>query len=131
MLSKQRDRAAAKRFFKKVLGNSHCKTPTSITTDKNSAYPLAIKALFKENRLPVNCRHRQIKYLNNIHEQGHRFIKRLVKNNQWFQSFKTAKNTLADYEAMHMIRKGQVHYLPKGNLLAQKQFIENLFGIAA
>ena len=32
---------------------------------------------------------------------------------------------------MHMIRKGQVRYLPKGKVLAQKQFIENLFGIAA
>ena len=32
---------------------------------------------------------------------------------------------------MHMIRKGQVRYLPKGNVVAQKKFIENLFGIAA
>jgi transposase-like protein len=131
MLSKQRDKKAAKKFFKKVLGNSHCKAPKSITTDKNAAYPLAIAELHKENRLPENCRHRQIKYLNNIQEQDHRFIKRLVKNNQWLQSFQTANKTLAGYEAMHMLRKGQVRYLSRGNVLAQKQFIENLFGIAA
>jgi hypothetical protein len=62
-----------------------------------------------------------------VHEKAVPF----VKNNQWFQSFQTAKNTLAGYEAVHLISKGQVRYLLKGKVLAQKQFIENLFGIAA
>jgi IS6 family transposase len=131
MLSPKRDRKAAKKFFKKVLKNQHCPTPKSITTDKNAAYPLAVAELQKEQRLPNLCKHRQVKYLNNIQEQDHRFIKRLVKNNQWFQTFQTAENTLAGYESMHMIRKWQIRYLPKGNPLAQKQFIEKLFGIAA
>jgi IS6 family transposase len=131
MLSAQRDRKAAKKFFKKVLRNQHCKAPHSITTDKNAAYPLAIAALQKEHRLPKHCKHRQIKYLNNVQEQDHRFIKRLIKNNQWFQSFQTAENTLAGFEAMHMLRKGQVRYLSKGNTHGQKQFVEKLFGIAA
>jgi transposase, IS6 family len=37
---------------------------------------------------------RQIKYLNNLVEQDHRFIKRLVKAGLGFFSFETAWNTL-------------------------------------
>jgi hypothetical protein len=32
---------------------------------------------------------------------------------------------------MHMIRKGQVRRLDKGDVIGQRQFIHNLFGIAA
>jgi hypothetical protein len=32
---------------------------------------------------------------------------------------------------MHMIRKGQVRWLDKGDVIGQRQFIHNLFGIAA
>ena len=35
------------------------------------------------------------------------------------------------YEAMHMIRKGQVRWLAKGDVLGQRAFIHSLFGIAA
>ena len=131
MLSVKRDRNAAKKFFKKVLKNQRSPTPKSITTDKNAAYPLAIESLKNEQRLPYHCKHRQIKYLNNMQEQDHRFIKRLVKNNQWFQSFQTAENTLAGYETMHVICKGQVRFLAKNKPVAQKHFIEKLFGIDA
>ena len=51
---------------------------------------------------------RRIKYLNNIIEQDHRFIKKLVKAGMYFKSFISAKNTLAGYEAIHMIRKKQI-----------------------
>jgi hypothetical protein len=42
-----------------------------------------------------------------------------------------ALNTIAGYEAMHMIRKGQVRWLAKGDALGQRAFIHSLFGIAA
>jgi len=45
---------------------------------------------------------------NNTQKQDHRFTKRRLRQSQWFQSFHTAKCTIAAYEAMHMIRKGQV-----------------------
>jgi hypothetical protein len=32
---------------------------------------------------------------------------------------------------MHMIRKGQVRWLGKGDVIGQRQFIHKLFGIAA
>jgi transposase-like protein len=39
LLSARRDAAAAKRFFRKALGQPHTVNPRSITADKNPAYP--------------------------------------------------------------------------------------------
>jgi NHL repeat len=39
--------------------------------------------------------------------------------------------TIDGYEAMHLIRKGQIRWLPKGDVIGQRQFIHALFGIAA
>ena len=74
---------------------------------------------------------RQVKYLNNVVEQEHRFINRLVKPGLGFGSFHTAWRTLSGYEAMHMIRKGQVREVARGDIVAHSQFIARLFGIAA
>jgi transposase, IS6 family len=56
-----------------------------------------------------NCRHRPVQYLNNVLEQDHRAIKRRVRASQHFRSFCFwgAWRTIAGYEAIHMIRKGQ------------------------
>ena len=51
---------------------------------------------------------RWVKYLNNIVEQDHRAIKRLVRPMLGFKSFRSAAVTLAGIELMHMIRKGQL-----------------------
>ncbi len=69
--------------------------------------------------------------MNNLVEQDHRFIKRLVKPGLGFFSFETAWNTLQGYESMHMIRKGQVHGVAKGNVTEQISLIARLFGVAA
>ena len=90
ILRAKRDTKAAKRFFRKALKSSHTSTPRVITVDKNPAYPAAIKELKEEGFLPEACEVRQIKYLNNIVEQDHRFIKRRVKPGLGFQSFHTA-----------------------------------------
>ncbi|UTW44014.1 DDE-type integrase/transposase/recombinase [bacterium SCSIO 12844] len=50
---------------------------------------------------------RQIKYLNNQVEQDHRFIKRRMKPMLGFKTFKSAESTLAGYELINMLRKGQ------------------------
>ena len=77
-----------------------------ITVDKNAAYPKAIDELIAKEELPSNVELRQKKYLNNIVEQDHRGIKRLVKRGMGFGSFKTARRTLKGYEMMNMMRKG-------------------------
>jgi transposase, IS6 family len=46
-------------------------------------------------------------YLNNVVEQDHRAIKRRVNASQHFRCFRCAWRTIAGYEAVHMIRKGQ------------------------
>ena len=68
MLSVKRDAKAAKRFFIKVLRSTHNKKPRVVTTDKNAAYPKAIKELKNNVDLNINTEFRQIKYLNNIVE---------------------------------------------------------------
>jgi IS6 family transposase len=130
-LNATRSKRAARRFFKKMLGSSHVSTPRVINVDQNAAYPGAIHDLIQDGLLPEDCQHRPVKYLNNIVEQDHRFIKRRVKPGLGFQSYPTAWRTLQGYEMMNMIRKGQVRGVDKGNIQAQNQFINDLFGLAA
>ena len=78
----------------------------------------------------ANVSLRQIKYLNNIVEQDHRSIKRIVRPMLGFQSFHTAIKTLKGIEIMHMIKKGQVENLNR-YVLAEVNFINQLFGITA
>ena len=73
---------------------------------------------------------RPVKYLNNIVEQDHRFIKRRVKPGLGFSSYPTAWRTIRGYEAMSMIRKGQIEGVRKGDIRAQNQFVAGLFGLA-
>ena len=52
---------------------------------------------------------RQNKYLNNIVEQDHRAIKRIVRPMLGFKSFRCARILIAGIEIMHMIKKGQLN----------------------
>ena len=105
--------------------------PRVINVDKNAAYPKAIAELKASGVPPALVELRQIKYLNNLIEQDHRFIKRLVKPGMGFFSFDTAWKTLQGYETMHMIRKGQVQGVKRGDSPSQAAFIAELFGVVA
>ena len=131
MLSAKRDAKAAKRFLRKVLNASHTIEPRVITVDKNAAYPPAIDALKGDEALPKTTETRQSKYMNNLVEQEHRFIKRRVKPGLGFGSFNTARRTLKGYEAMNMIRKGQIQDADRGNVIGQISFINRIFGVVA
>lgn len=72
---------------------------------------------------------RPFKYLNNLVEQDHRFIKRLVKPGMGFFSFETAWRTLQGYEMMNIIRKGQMQGMNKGDCLRQVAFIAEVSGV--
>ena len=78
MLSAKRDARAAKRFFRKMLKLPQHSSPRVINVDQNRAYPPAVEELKQEGALSVAAQLRQCKYLNNIVEQDHRFIKRRV-----------------------------------------------------
>ena len=68
--------------------------------------------------------------MNNIVEQDHRFIKKRIAAALWFRSIAGALNALQGFEAMHIIRKGQVRWLAKGDVVAQTRFVDQLFGIS-
>jgi transposase, IS6 family len=61
--------------------------------------------------------------MNNRIEQDHRFVKKRVAASQWFRSVDGALSTIAGYEAMNIIRKGQIRWLSKGNVVGQIRFI--------
>ena len=128
MLSSKRDRKAAKRFFKKALSSNHNQIPRVITVDKNPAYPPAIDELKNEKNLFKNVEIRQTRYLNNIIEQDHRSIKRIIVPMLGFQFFHSANKTLKGIEAMNMVKKGQVNNL-NYSVLNEVKYINQLFGI--
>ena len=130
MLSAKRDAKAAKRFFTKILNGPHTQTPRVINVDTNPAYPSALKDMKTDKVLSEQTELRQVKYLNNLIEQDHRFIKRRTNPGLGFGSFSTARRTIQGYEAMHMIRKGQVKNVEKGDVLGQIYFIHQIFGVA-
>jgi len=131
MLSAKRDVSAAKRFFKKMMRAEHRRLPLSISVDKNAAYPEAFSTSQAERIVPKDCKLRRVKYLNNIIEQDHRFIKKKVRASQCFKSFHAAERTLEGIESINMMRKGQVKRLAGSNARGQATFIASLFGIAA
>jgi transposase-like protein len=131
MLSAKRDVFAAKRFFRKMMRADHRRLPFSISVDKNAAYPDAFTSSQKEKILPHDCQLRRVKYLNNVIEQDHRFIKKKVRASQCFKSFHTAERTLEGIEMMNMMRKGQVKRLDRNDAMGQAKFVASLFGIAA
>ena len=131
LLTAKRDKAAAKRFFRKALSCSSNSSPRVINVDKNPAYPPAVTDLKAEGLLPHRCRLRQCKFLNNIVEQDHRTVKRRVKLAMGYGSFRTAWRTLQGIETMHLIHKGRVRRVPKGDVMAQSRFIHRLFGLPA
>ena len=107
LLTSKRDKKAAKRFFNKALRTKNNVIPRVITIDKSGANLVAIKDLKQENNDVLgNLEIRQNKYLNNIVEQDHRFIKRIVRYTLGFKSFNTANRILSGIEAMKYGEEG-------------------------
>ncbi len=104
LLTARRDKKAALRFFRKAIGQHSL--PEKVTIDKSGANTAALEALQEEIGQTIEIR--QIKYLNNLIEQDHRAIKRIVRPMLGFKSFRSARITLQGIELMHMIKKGQM-----------------------
>ena len=130
MLSPYRDLTAAKHFLQLALSGKRQVGPRVINVDGHPAYARAISELKQSGELGRRCCCRPSPYLNNILEQDHRFIKKRIATSLWFRSVDGALNTIDGYEAMNMIRKGQVRWLAKGDVVGQAKFIR-LFGVAA
>ena len=104
LLTAKRDRKAALRFLRKAIDQHG--VPEKITIDKSGANTAALESYNAEHEADIEIR--QIKYLNNIVEQDHRAVKRVVRPMLGLKSFRSAAATIAGVELMHMIRKGQM-----------------------
>ena len=129
--SRHRDAVAAKGFLQLAIAQAGRIHPRVINVDGHPAYPVAVAELKSSGELGRNCQCRRSPYMNNILEQDHRYVKKRVVASQWFRSVDGALNTIAGYEAMNIIRKGQIRWLPKTDTIGQVRFIERTFGIAA
>ncbi len=130
-LSRTRNSKAAKRFLGKALKSvkSYGK-PDIINTDKAHAYNVAINNLKREGLCPKDTQHRNIKYMNNIIENDHARLKKLIKPTLGFKSMKTAYATIKGFEVMRAIKKGQAIAIriQKG-VHGEVRLIERAFGL--
>ena len=106
LLRKNRDASAAKAFFCKAI--KHNGQPQKVTIDKSGSNFCALNSLNKSLAKDKQIEIRQIKYLNNVVEQDHRFIKKRTRPMLGFKSFNSAKITITGIENIRMIQKGQI-----------------------
>ncbi|MGB5558173.1 MAG: IS6 family transposase [Paracoccaceae bacterium] len=118
LLTAQRDKKAALRFFKKAVRQHGL--PDTVTIDKSGANTAALEVLNADPDTVITIR--QSKYLNNLIEQDHRAIKRIVRPMLGFQSFNSARRTLRGIELMHMLKKGQMVAVNGRGLSPAEQF---------
>ena len=88
LLSKRRDRDAAKRFFCRTVKQHGA--PRVITLDGYAASHQAVAKLKEVGTFPRRVQVRSCKYLNNVVEQDHRRIKQRIWPMLGFKRFETA-----------------------------------------
>jgi putative transposase len=106
------------RFFEKAMRDNV--GPEKVTMDKGGASKAAIDQVTENKAISILVR--QVKYLNNVVEQDHRAIKRVIRPMLGFKSFQSAQSVLAGIELMHMIRKGQFNMLGSKEMSFADQF---------
>ena len=106
LLRAKRDACAAKAFFRKAI-KLHGR-PRVVTVDKSGSNKAALDhcnvGMSESEQIEV----RQIKYLNNIVEQDHRFIKKRTRPTLGFKEFHSAKTTIEGIESVRIIQKGKI-----------------------
>ena len=79
-----------------------------VTVNKSGSNKCALdyhnESLNEEDKYEI----RQVKYLNNIVEQDHRFIKKRTKPMVGFKNFCSAQETISGIENIKIIQKGQI-----------------------
>jgi transposase-like protein len=105
-LSKTRDVAAAKAFFKKAMRHEG-RPPHTITLDGYAASHRAVREMRTDGLLPRRTKLRSSKYLNNLIEQDHRGIKSRTRTMLGFKNFESAAITIAGIELLRRIHKDQ------------------------
>lgn len=131
LLTAKRDAAGAKRFFRKALsapGNCVPRVTTWTRTQRTQRRWTRCRA---KDRCRDACGCVSASTSINVVEQDHRTVKKRVWLAKGYGSFGTAWRTLQGIEAVNMIRKGRIRWLPKGDAVGHAMFISELFGLAA
>ena len=118
LLTARRDTKAALRFLKIAIVQNG--KPSLVNIDQSGANTAGLKQVNRDNRTRIKIR--QCKYLNNIIQQDHRRIKRLMRLMLGFKNFHAAQRTLAGMEVMAMIKKGRIKTSARGATSPAKQF---------
>jgi len=104
LLTNRRQRMSAQSFLIKAIKNNG--KPALINIDKSGANISAIRVYNKRNYSDIKIR--DCKYLNNIVEQDHRFIKRRIMLSLGFKEFESARRTLGGIELIRILQKNQM-----------------------
>lgn len=104
LLTPTRDRDAAEAFLRKAIRTQGL--PEKITIDQSGSNTAAIQHYNQTHKAAIVIRHS--KYLNNMVEQDHRAVKRIVRPMLGFKSFWSARCTSAGIEVRPAIGKGQL-----------------------
>ena len=104
LLCAYRDYAAARRFFERAIDLHGI--AEKITIDNSGANTAAIEGIRADSGTDIELR--KSVYRNNLIEQDHRAVKRIVRPMLRFKNFRCARAVIAGTETMHVIKKGQL-----------------------
>ena len=121
LLRAKRDGIAANAFFRKAFKENG--VPEKVNIDKSGSNKCALDYFNSRRKESEQFEVRQAKYINNIVEQDHRFIKKRTRPMQGFKNFFSAKETFSGIENIRIIQKGQING-QKPNQSAFHNFIE-------
>lgn len=117
--SEKRDKKAANKFFMKAMIFSGKPEKINIEKSGSNAYSLEDINSYLPDSEKIEIR--KNKYLNNMVEQDHRFIKKITKPMLGFKSFNSAAATISGIELHHMLRKKQ-HVNSNSNSIFEQFF---------
>lgn len=124
LLTAKRDLDAAKRFFRKMLKEEPLLWPEKIGTDGANTFPSAIKTSVDDGLLHPD----PTKHLQQGIESDHFRVKKNMPKIGGFQSFQTARRTIAGFEAMLWLRKG-FSFAGGWTVNDQNELLARLFGL--
>lgn len=106
LLRNKRDANAAKAFFKRAFQQNG--RPDKVNIDKSGSNKAALdfcnEGFSDKDKIEI----RQLKILNQVIEQDHRFVKKRTRPTLGFKNFNSAKATISAIENVRMIQKGQI-----------------------
>ena len=101
-----------------------------LNTDQAPTYAAAIAQLEAEGKCPMDTRHRQVKYLNNVIEADHGKLEQLIRPVRGFKTLKTAYATIKGFEVMRALRKGQAEmFALQSGIVGEARIVERAFGV--